>query len=92
MIDLTLSPLSPRDKEKDDKEITRIISARRASRKERKKYEAKENRLFGYSGAFRQAASAYAPGRPADRGRRAEKAHAFKLDTKVLDRKRYPQI
>ena len=28
---------------KDDEEITRIISARRASRKERKKYEAKEN-------------------------------------------------
>ena len=28
---------------KGDEEITRIISARRASRKERKKYEAKEN-------------------------------------------------
>jgi len=28
---------------KDDEEITRIISARRASRKERKKYAAKEN-------------------------------------------------
>jgi uncharacterized protein len=54
-------------------EITRIISARRASRKERKKYEAKEDWLFGHSRAFGKATLPHASGGKADGGWGTEK-------------------
>jgi uncharacterized protein len=63
------------ERSRGHEEITRIISARRASRKERKSYEAKEDWLFGHSGAFREAAFPYAPGREADGGWGTEKTH-----------------
>jgi hypothetical protein len=53
--------------------VTRIISARRASRKERKRYEAKKDWLFGHSRAVGEAAFPDASGRKADGGWGTEK-------------------
>jgi hypothetical protein len=61
------------DKEKDE-EITRIISGRRVSRKERERYEVKEDQTFGDSLTFGQTAF-LGPSSRSTNGRGAEKAH-----------------
>jgi hypothetical protein len=59
--------------------VTRIISARRASRKERKNYEAKKDWLFGYSRAVGEAAFPYAPGGETDGGWGTAKADRHQI-------------
>jgi uncharacterized DUF497 family protein len=57
----------------NDEETVRIISARGASRKERKRYQEAKDLFLGHPGAFRPPTGGYAAGRASAVGRRAEK-------------------